>query len=968
MKPDVTPIGKKAPYYSVAPCHLNADQWERVCALFEKILDTGDLRPLETEPDRPVADEALRLYEQHLKAASEGFLNEPITLVRDLSEGEKPAFTSGQLLAGRFRVSRLLGAGGMGEVYLAEDLKLGETVAIKTMRLSLARDQRFRSGFVSEVQNARKVTHPNVCRIFDLFEDGETPFYSMEFVSGSRLDQFASAGVTPAIARSVVLQLAEGLHAAHQSGVIHGDFKPQNVIVLPAADALPRAVITDFGLACKLDSSSGSYSRSWEAGTPDYRAPELVAGGAPSVRSDIYAFGKVAAKILPAWKNDCCKDSPEARPASLTPVIAELRNPGYARRWILAGMGAAALGAGGLAYKRWMSPALPLPSRQRILLNGFAAAPSLEERAGMVRELLLAGLRQSPLLAIVPDERLHAALLTLKLPASLPASLSNLSAAARHENVAMILDGALQPLSRGLGLILQIFLPGRDRPLMRLEPSVDDDRQMVRLADQAAAQLRMLLGESKLALQSSHAPLEQVTSASPEAVEYYFRAVREYERTDTQAALAFLDRALAIDPQFAMAHHYRAICLWVSTQTEKAMDATSQAFRLRHRVTEHERNWIEFYYYNLCGDYLGSLSSIRKNAILFPEESVFQRQTASTYCQIRQYDSVIPYNLRAIELDPFSELPRSEHIVNLVSCGKPQEALDVYRRYRAEGITTTMLEWGAGLAGLALGDYAAAEQRFTVLGSTSRRERWSRVLLAGPAILRGQFVQAALNLEAELALDDALGDGLRRYQRLQLLTTTRQLMGQPRLAWKSAAALCALPAQGPSLRYLRAGVTAAVELGDFDLAQQALTTLREIENKWPSTHSQGARAHAEGWMRLFSKGFEADADTWITRARGIWPDPQTLFAVAEWHARRGRLEQQLKSLDDLLRLRGAMHRDDFHALVVQAWIAQARALTKLSRSSEALRLYKQILEHWGANARDFPIVSRIRSEFEHLNH
>ena len=967
MKPDVT-SSTLNPLIGVMPIPgLSSDQWEQVCALFERLLDTGDPDLLQSaDLDKSVSEAARKLYEQHLKAAHEGFLSEPITLVRSLGSPESPAFSPGQLLALRFSVLRLLGAGGMGEVYLAQDQKLSETVALKTIKPALAREERFRKRFIAEVQSARRVTHANVCRIFDLFEEGETLFYSMQFVAGVRLDEFLAGGpLKMEFARPIVLQLAEGLNAAHQSGVIHGDFKPQNVILLPAVQAPPRAVITDFGLARTFEFGAALANRSIDAGTPDYLAPELAGGQPPSVRSDIYAFGKVAAKLLPSWRHDCCSADPASRPQSLAPLIRELRGTGHTRRWVLAGMGVTAV-AGGLVYQKLSAPRFPLPSRQRLILNGFAAAPALEDRASTLRELFLTALRQSPLLAVLPDERLRAVLLALKLPAQLPASLVHLSAAARREKAAMILEGTLERASRGLGLVIRVFLPDQEKPALSFRELVDDEKQVVTLADRAATELRSEFGESRLSLQSSYAPLEQVTSASPEAVDLYFRAVREYERTDTQAGLALLERALAIDPQFALAHHYTAMCLWASSQTEKAMRAAEQAFHLRNRVSERERNWIEFFYYNLTGDYNRSLGSIRKNTVLFPEESIFQRHTASTYCQLRQFEAVIPYNVRAVELDPFSENTRSEHIVNLVSCGKPDEALTTYQRYRAEGASTSLLEWGAGLANLVNGKYDRADECFVKLGSTSRRERWSRILRAGPAILEGRFADAALNLEADLALDTALGEGLRRYQRLQLLSSLRLLMGHVERTRALAAMLCALPVLGPSIRYLREGIRVALEAGDFEVAEEGLARLRSIERQWPSIHSQGGRAQAEGLMMAFRNRPEAEG--LLLQALGLWPDPQTLHAVAWWQGRSGDWRAQYSTLNQLLRLRGPVHREDFHSFIVLAWIDQARCLVRMSHLAQASRLYRQILDHWGSNARDYPMVHRIRQEFENLPH
>ncbi|HSA97220.1 MAG TPA: serine/threonine-protein kinase, partial [Acidobacteriota bacterium] len=207
-----------------------------------------------------------------------------------------PTFASGQTLAGRFRVLRLIAKGGMGEVYEAEDLELGETVALKTVRAEIAESPQALERFKTEVHLARKVTHPSVCRIFDVFrhrEEGSGPggpeatFLTMELLRGETLaTRLARAGrMAPAEALPLVEQMAGALEAAHRAGVIHRDFKTANVMLVPQGSEPGglRAVVTDFGLARRNPVVEGSIASetltSSVAGTPAYMAPEQIEGG-----------------------------------------------------------------------------------------------------------------------------------------------------------------------------------------------------------------------------------------------------------------------------------------------------------------------------------------------------------------------------------------------------------------------------------------------------------------------------------------------------------------------------------------------------------------------------------------------------------------------------------------------------------------------------------------------------------------
>ena len=207
-----------------------------------------------------------------------------------MSEGR---FLPGRLIAGRYRIIALLGKGGMGEVYRADDLTLGQAVALKFLPDQAAHDEGLLERFRNEVRIARRVSHPNVCRVYDVGEvDGQT-FFTMEYVDGedlaSLLRRIGRLPQDKAIEMS--RQLCAGLAAAHAKGVLHRDLKPANIML----DGRGQVVITDFGLAGVADDIRGAEVRS---GTPAYMSPEQLAGTEVSPRSDIYALGLVLYEIF----------------------------------------------------------------------------------------------------------------------------------------------------------------------------------------------------------------------------------------------------------------------------------------------------------------------------------------------------------------------------------------------------------------------------------------------------------------------------------------------------------------------------------------------------------------------------------------------------------------------------------------------------------------------------------------------
>jgi len=362
-------------------------RWEAVKTLFEQALSlTPEERILflrgqaAIEPD--VLEEVKRLLAEHGDLGS-GFLSVPV--LADVPTPDvpipgvppSPRLHEGDLLSGRFRIVHFIAAGGMGEVYEAEDLELRERVALKTIRHDVLNRPDALTRFKREIHFARKVTHPNVCRVFDLFrhtlpQGEEIVFVSMELLSGMtlsrRLREHGRMGLVEA--QSFALQMAAALSAAHDAGIVHRDFKPGNVMLVSGdgPQTITRVVVTDFGLALRfarpvISPSSTTLSLTSDcSGTPAYMSPEQIEGRMPTAASDIYSLGLVLYEMVtgerpfqgetpvlaalkrlsdpptpprrflpdisPAWERTilrCLERDPAKRFANVQDVVAELR-------------------------------------------------------------------------------------------------------------------------------------------------------------------------------------------------------------------------------------------------------------------------------------------------------------------------------------------------------------------------------------------------------------------------------------------------------------------------------------------------------------------------------------------------------------------------------------------------------------------------------------------------------------------
>src|SRR6516165_6108600 len=209
------------------------------------------------------------------------------------STAEEGRFVPGTLLAGRYRIIALLGRGGMGEVYRATDLTLGQSVALKFLPEEAARDQRLLERFHGEVRVARQISHPNICRVYDIGEAEGAPFISMEYVDGEDLASLLiRIGRLPADkAVEIARKICAGLAAAHDRGIVHRDLKPHNIMLNKRGEV----IIMDFGLAAIAGQLGAADARS---GTPAYMAPEQLRGAEVTARSDIYALGLVLYELF----------------------------------------------------------------------------------------------------------------------------------------------------------------------------------------------------------------------------------------------------------------------------------------------------------------------------------------------------------------------------------------------------------------------------------------------------------------------------------------------------------------------------------------------------------------------------------------------------------------------------------------------------------------------------------------------
>ena len=301
---------------------MTPNDWERLKPLFEQASGMPSLERAGFVRDICLKDKELGRMLQELLEATEGAgpIDSPLFDLHEVFPGDLPArrsrglsetagidgLSTGHTVAGRFRLLRHVGKGGMGDVYEAEDIHLREHVALKTIRADIAANPLAVARFKREILLGKKVTHPNVCRIHDLGvtqPEGRPAmfFLTMEFLNGETLSSRIKRGRMGAEeALPLTLDMADGLTAAHDAHVVHRDFKSGNVMLVRAPDRI-KAIITDFGLARALrkDTEGTELTQPGAvAGTAGYMSPEQIRGEEVTPASDIYSLGVVAFEMV----------------------------------------------------------------------------------------------------------------------------------------------------------------------------------------------------------------------------------------------------------------------------------------------------------------------------------------------------------------------------------------------------------------------------------------------------------------------------------------------------------------------------------------------------------------------------------------------------------------------------------------------------------------------------------------------
>jgi len=551
------------------------------------------------------------------------------------SEGDGQA-GSDSLIGQRFshyRIVEKLGGGGMGVVYKAEDTRLGRRVALKFVSDELSRDPEALSRFAREAQTASALNHPNICTIYDIGEQDGRSFIVMEYLEGSTLkDRLAAGSLSLNTVLDVGTQIADALDAAHTAGIIHRDIKPANIFI----GSRDRVRVLDFGLAKMRTPGSHQMDVTTMAGTRHgvvmgtaaYMAPEQASGEMVDHRADIWSFGVVLWEMVTGTRpapgvrlrvegapeleriiSKCLETDRALRyqhAAELRTDLARLRSgtgaamvqqPARTRRralWLA--LGAAAIIAAVVAWASYGPRAATLTDKDTIVLADFANTSGDPVFNDTLRQGLAIQLQQSPFLSLVSDDRIRRTLPLMNQPADAPLTGDTARAVCVRTGSAAVLEGSIAALGSQYVLGLHATNCATGDVLADEQAQAARKEDVLNTLGQIATRFRTRLGESLATVEKHSTPLQDATTSSLEALKAYTTAVNMALTSSQRSSVPFFERAVEIDPDFAMAQArlgFRYSQLGESSLSRKSL---LKAYQLRDRVSDAERFFIDTIY------------------------------------------------------------------------------------------------------------------------------------------------------------------------------------------------------------------------------------------------------------------------------------------------------------------------------------------------------------------------------------
>jgi eukaryotic-like serine/threonine-protein kinase len=623
---------------------------------------------------------------------------------------------------GHYEIRSLIGSGGMGEVYLADDKKLGRKVAIKFLNEKYSKDEDLLSRFIQEAKAASALNHPNLITVYEIGEHEGSHYMSTEFIDGKTLRERMKERLTFDDALSIAVQTAEALSAAHQVGIVHRDIKPENIMIRP--DGYVK--VLDFGLAklSEFVSSDGEEETKKLVktnpgvvmGTVSYMSPEQARGKPTDARSDVFSFGIVLYEMLTGkvpfdgeTVTDTLSSILSTEPPPLTSLAPHLprelqrivqktlkkkRDQRYqSTRDLLVDLKelrdelrmeamleqTAVPNPPGDSGPTRSAPQYATSSgrgtRDSILLTEFENTTGEAVFDQTLKMALAYSLAQSPFLDIVPDSKVSQTLRLMGRSSSEKVTKELGEEICMRQNLKAFITGSITKFGEIYVLTLEAINARNNESLGREFEQVNSREEVLNALTRAATGLRERLGESLSSIEKFNVPSESITTSSLEALKIFVLGREQIVNGRQFEAIPFYKKALELDPEFALAYTELAVVYRNTDQWSLAAEMTKRAYELRDAVSESEKLRITYYFHNFVnGELDQAIDTLELWRNTYPNFVVSYVSLSDSMERIGQSEKAVVFAREGIRIDPNYATIYMNLVESLVSLGRYDEA------------------------------------------------------------------------------------------------------------------------------------------------------------------------------------------------------------------------------------------------------------------------------------------------------
>ena len=630
----------------------------------------------------------------------------------------------GSLVGGRYRILGSAGEGGMGVVYKAEDTKLRRTVALKFLPAAIALDPEAKKRFLREAQAAAILDNPNICPVHEIDEAGGEMFLTMAFVEGRSLKDRIAEGRLPLVeVLGVAIQVAEGLAAAHERGVVHRDIKPANVML----GRQGQVRITDFGLA-SLEGGVDLTRPQTILGTPAYMSPEQVRGEKTDGRTDVWSFGCTLFEMSTGRRpfigehgqtisNEILNDAPpdpaslrDDLPSGVAEIILKCLRKRPEDRFPDFEAVVAALQGESVQGSRATDARAPSPDE----LPSVAVLPFADMSPAKDQDYFGEGLAEELIHALARVQGLRVVARTSAF--ALKGMKLDVREIGKALGVGAVLEGSIRKAGNRLRVTVQLIDAATGMHLWserfdREELDVFEIQDEISLAIVESLKVTLLVGEK--------AALGKRSTADTEAYNLYLKGLYFVARPNREAlekALSFFRQALELDPAFAQAYAGIAFvfsgmgAVNLAPQTEafpKAKAAAQQALVLDpESALAHAVSASVQYYFDL--DWTAAEKSFRRVLELNPSESIARGQYAWLLLSLRRFDEAMAEIKHALTIDPLMPILYAWSVGIHGAAGRTDEALEDFSKLLQIDPTIGLAYFHAAMAYYRRGEFDEA--------------------------------------------------------------------------------------------------------------------------------------------------------------------------------------------------------------------------------------------------------------------